>query len=301
MEVRVPDPEHDARPRVEQVPRAEQIADAAEDEQRRHQRRQVDGGPLLDAEPADARELVGGARLRRQASPLLRRYLGTWRRPLPHLDAADREVGGDRHDQGDDQRGEEEPVGVLPRRQPEHVERQVVVEDRVAEAERHAVQRAREDQPRPRRRTGGDERAEQRRDKPDAPHPAQRRLVHGLDDVDALDRAVLRRQPAGDHEVAVDDGEEHGAEADGGDGADDQAPPEDRAQADLAEPEPVHVEVREDDGQHDEDDRDGRRDGQAPPDRVAPAARYLALVGRVSARGRTHEHPAECGDAGLAG
>ena len=47
------------------------------------------------------------------------------------------------------------------------------MEDRVAEAERHAVERAREHQPRPRRRTGGDQAPSERHDQPDAPHPAQ--------------------------------------------------------------------------------------------------------------------------------
>ena len=80
-------------------------------------------------------------------------------------------------------------------------------------------------------------------------------LVHGLDDVDALERAV----PGGDaverpDEVAVDDLTKKTAREDRWRRP---APmvrrsPEDRAQADLAEPEPVHVEARDDDGQDDE-------------------------------------------------
>jgi hypothetical protein len=94
-------------------------------------------------------------------------------------------------------------------------------------------------------------------------------------------------------EVAVDHEEEHGAEADGGDGADGQALPEDRTQPDLAEPEPVHIQPGDDDGQN--DDRqggDGRSDRNASPHQTAPATSGVTLVGLL--RGRTanvHSHP----------
>jgi len=147
-----------------------------------------------------------------------------------------------------------------------------VVEDGVADPERNAVQGPREDHPRPGCRAAGDERADERHEQPDPPYPTRGGLVHHLDDVDALDRAVPRRQAPRDLEIAVDDREERGGEHGPCDRADGEALPEDRPQAHLSEPQPVHVEAREDDSEHDQDHRDDRRDRQAAPERVATAA-----------------------------
>src|SRR5665647_3080485 len=89
-------------------------------------------------------------------------------RETSHMpNAADGEVGGDRDDQGYHQGCEQEPVRVLPRGQPEHVEREVVVDDGVADPERNAVQGPREDHPRPGCRAAGDERADESHEQPD--------------------------------------------------------------------------------------------------------------------------------------
>src|SRR5664280_407570 len=81
------------------------------------------------------------------------------RKPLIRETCSAARTAGDvrrhRDDEGDEDRGEQEPVGVLPRRQAKDVERQVVMEDRVAHAEGHAVQGARIDHPGAGRRAGG--------------------------------------------------------------------------------------------------------------------------------------------------
>ena len=158
------------------------------------------------------------------------------------------------HDHGRDQSGDErrheQTVGGLPGRQREDVEAEVVVEDRVGHAERHAVQGALVEQPAARRPGADDDRDHGRDDDADPAQRLHRVLVDVLDDVDALEGAVARRQPAGDLDVAEDDDEED----DAGRHADDQPrpdlAPEHDPQADLAEPQPVGVGEQVDDEQH---------------------------------------------------
>ena len=72
-------------------------------------------------------------------------------------------------------------------------------------------------------------------------------LVDVLDDVDALEGAVTRRQAARDLEVALEDGKEDGAGRHADDEPRPDLAPEDDAQADLAEPQPVGVGQQVDD------------------------------------------------------
>ena len=79
--------------------------------------------------------------------------------------------------------------------------------------------------------------------------------MHRLDDVNALHRTVLRGQTASNLDVAVDDGEEDDGEDRPDDGTGGDAPPEDRAQSDFAEPEPIDVVAQEDNKGNDKDDQ----------------------------------------------
>ena len=87
--------------------------------------------------------------------------------------------------------------------------------------------------------------------------------MHVLDDVDALEGAVLGGQAAGDLDVAIDDSKEGKTEQGAKHNAVGDAPPKDGAQSDLAEPQPVDVVDGEKAQRDNGDDRRDNRDGQA--------------------------------------
>ena len=187
-------------------------------------------------------------------------------------------MNDDGGDEGDDDRREEEPVDVLPGRQREHVEREIVMEDRVLRAEGHAVEGACERDPRSCRTEADHDGDDQREHQADLSHAPRRILVHVLDDVDALEGAVLGRDPARERDVAVDDGEEGAAEQ----GAQHQphrdALPEHGPEGDLAEPQPVDVERATVSSATMRTTTDHDRDDHAPGARPAPSTWRFLLV-----------------------
>ena len=184
----------------------------------------------------------------------------------------------DGDDQGGDERAHDEPVDRLPGRQREHVEPDVVVEDRVACAEGHAVHGALEQQP-VRRGAGPDDDRDHGRD--DETAAAQRldlTLVDVLDDVDALEGTMARRQAARYLDVAPEDGKEDGAGRHADDEPRPDLAPEDDAQAYLAEPQPVGVGQQVDDEQHQGERGRGHDDADEPT--ATMGCRRPRLLGR---------------------
>ena len=173
-------------------------------------------------------------------------------------------VDDDGGDQAGDERAHDQTVDRLPGRQREDVEAEVVMEDRVFRAEGHAVQGALEHEPLGRGAGADEDRQHHRADEAAAPQPLHGALVDVLDDVDALEGAVARRQTARDLDVGVEDGEEDGA---GGHADDEPRPdlaPEDDPQADLAEPEPVGVGQQVDDEHHQGEHQSRHGDADEP-------------------------------------
>ena len=187
-------------------------------------------------------------------------------------------IGG--QDERDDQGGQHEREDALPERHGEHVEGDVAAEDRVLLAPRRLVEVQEHALPGAGGRDGGDERdddADDRRADADPPaHGRAARLQERAVDVGA----EVRRQPPRQLHVGPDDDEEE----DEGHEAEQQlrpdARPEDAAEADLAEPEPVHVHAEDAaaEGEDDDDDRDDDRRDDAPPGAaVAPGLGRLLL------------------------
>ena len=135
-----------ARGGVEQVPRLEQVARAGDDKERPEQRRDVGDRAAVDAHPD---QLPGVAchlgRLRPAGARIARLRLA--RGTLVHLYAPEEDARDDRHYKHGDQRDEQEGVHILPGRQDEDVERQVVMEDGISGTERNGVERPGEHQP----------------------------------------------------------------------------------------------------------------------------------------------------------
>ena len=142
------------------------------------------------------------------------------------------------------------------------------MEDRVLGAEGHGVQGAREHQPRTRR---GEPTAMATREvSTRAKRRTQCAMSARTSSMTSTPSTTGTSGPAaGDLDVAVDEREEHGPE--------DRAvtpkasPPEDRAQAHFAEPEPVDVEPHERPHRDDGHDEDGRGDDKAIDGATAPA------------------------------
>ena len=187
-------------------------------------------------------------------------------------------MNDDRRDQAGDERSHDEAVDRLPGGQREDVEAEVVVEDRVARVERHAVQRPLEQQPLARRAGAHDDGDDDRDDQAAAAQTLDGAFVDVLDDVDALEGAVARRQASGELDVGVEDGEEDGAGRYPDDETRPDLAPEDHAQTDLAEPQPVGVDQQEDDEQH-ENERDGGH-GDADEASAMMGCRRARFLGR---------------------
>ena len=130
------------------------------------------------------------------------------------------------------------------------------MKDGILGPKRDGVERPGERQPRTSSGEADDHGDDEREREPHSPDPSRGRLMNHLDDVDALEGTVLGGAAAGDLDVAVHDGEEDQREDRPNDGADGDAPPEDRAQGDFAEPEPVDVVSKQNNERKDQDDHD---------------------------------------------
>ena len=172
---------------------------------------------------------------------LLRRPLGLSHCTLLHLQASEKDTRDEGNHQCGDEREEQELVDILPGRQSKDVEGEVVMKDGILDAKRDPVECPGERQPGTSGGEADDHSGDGREREPCSPDVSGRRLVYRRDDVGTLEETVLQAAAAGDLDVPVHDGEEHHREDRPDDGADGDAPPEDRAQGDFAEPEPVDV------------------------------------------------------------
>ncbi len=274
--------DHAAR-REQQIPGLEDVARTGQREDDPEQHRQM-GDRLAARSDDEAHVGLAGAAPERAAATegaacrRLRLLGGSDRPLLGQHEAPERAVNDHRGDQTGDERSHDETVDRLPGGQREDVEADVVVEDRVGGVERHAVQGTLEQQPVGRRAGAHDDRDHERDDEAAAAQPLHRAFVDVLDDVDALEGTVARRQAPRDLDVGVEDGEEDGAGRYPDDEPRPDLAPEDDPQADLAEPEPVGVGQQVDDEQH-ESEHEGRDDDRG--DQAAPAGlRRARLLGR---------------------
>jgi len=245
----------------QQVPGLEQVAHPGQRKDDAEQDRKMGDGLATWPDHEADRGLTRGAREGAAGTERPAGSKGTaWRscgllgglgRALLRLDEpAHGAVDDDRNDQACDERTHDQAVDGLPGRQREHVEADVVVEDRITGAEAHAVQGTLEQQPVARHAHAENDGDERRDDEAPAAQGLDRVLVDVLDDVYALEGAMTGREASGELDVGVEDGEED----DAGRYPDDQARPDltpvDDAQTYLAEPQPVGVGVEVDDKQH---------------------------------------------------
>ena len=226
---------------VQEVPAAEQLADADHDEDRREDAREMGDGAAAELE-VDLRQLRRGGPLgagegRGRSGLVVRRAAGALRSAptggLGEVDAAHHDVHDRRQDERRDQRAEDEVLQRLPHRQREDVEPDVVAEDRVLLAERGLLHVEEERLPLRRGRDAGDEGDHEAHAQAAPPDPAAHPVAARLEQVAGGGDAVARRQAARELHVELDDDEEE-READD---ADQHLPPDARPE-DAAEARP---------------------------------------------------------------
>ena len=175
--------------------------------------------------------------------------------------APEEDSNNDRDYERDDEGGEEEGVHVLPSRQREDVEGEVVAEDRIFGPERHAAERPSEGQPRTRGGKTYDHRGDKGNREAHQQHQPACRRRGQLDDLIVFHGMELRRGAASDGDVPVHDGKEDCRKDDADDDAGSDPRPEDRSEGNFSIPEPVDVEAQIDDQGDNEDYDNSHRDG----------------------------------------
>ena len=204
---------------VQQVPAAEQLADADHDEDGREDAREMGDRAAAELE-VELRQLRRGGALGagERARPVRPRRLGGRRRAalrrrparLGEVDAAHDEVHDRREDERGDERAEDEVLQRLPHRQREDVEADVVTEDHVLLAERRLLHVQQERLPLRGGRDAGDHGGQEAHAQAAPPDPAAHPVAPRLEQVARGGDAIARRQAARELHVELDDHEEDG-------------------------------------------------------------------------------------------
>jgi hypothetical protein len=175
-------------------------------------------------------------------------------------------VSDRRHDQHDQQRGEQPVDHERHERQPEHVEPDVLVELGVLDAEVAAVLEQDPRVPLGRRPRPGDQGQQRRHPEPHLGGPAGHQVVVALQQlVLGPGRAERRRHDLGDVEVGPRQQEEGQDEDEGQAELGGQDPPLDAPQAQRVEPEVVGVDPGDATQRRQEDEQDDQADDEQHP------------------------------------